>query len=221
MSTHHRGVINTTPFICGLLSGALLASVGCRRADTSHDHIISQILAHRDKVDSSFRFDPESPFASDTNIHFDGLKWFPPDVSYYFESKLYQNAKPETITVYGTKGEPRIMLKYGHFMLEFEGKLHKLHVYKFTQDDPEQYALYRNQLSVWFTDETTGKETYEVGRYVDVGEENPDSGFIYAVNLNNAYNPYCAYSSIYTCAIPTKDDHLSFPVRAGEMKYHP
>jgi len=41
--------------------------------------------------------------------------------------------------------------------------------------------------SVWFTDGTTGKETYQVGRYVDVGEAFPDPDHkLSASTFNNA-----------------------------------
>jgi uncharacterized protein (DUF1684 family) len=60
-----------------------------------------------------------------------------------------------------------------------------------------------------------------VGRYLEVGQEVADPDYLYTIDFNNAYNPYCAYSSQYSCAIPRKEDHLDFPIRAGEMKYHP
>ena len=120
----------------------------------------------------------------------------------------------------GTKGEERRHLKYGYFILNYDGKDYRLNVYKFTSSDPKRFELYKNYLSVWFTDQTTGKETYHVGRYVEVGEENANPDFLYTINLNNAYNPYCSYSSIYSCAIPRREDHLDFSVKAGEMKYH-
>ncbi len=93
-------------------------------------------------------------------------------------------------------------------------------MYKFTPYDGQRYLLYRDQLSVWFTDATTGHETCGVGRYVDVGLEFPDPAHRYVIDLNKAYNPYCAYSSKYSCAIPRQEDHLSVAVRAGEKIYH-
>lgn len=182
--------------------------------------IVNEILAHRIEVDSTFRFDPASPFKRDSTIHFEGIKWFPPDVQYYFKSKLYKYKNPETVSIYGTKGEERKHLKYGYFILDFNGKEYSINVYKISAADPKKYELYKNYLSVWFTDETTGKETYNVGRYVDVSEENVDPNSLYTINLNNAYNPYCAYTSLYSCAIPRKEDHLNFAVKAGETKYH-
>ena len=181
--------------------------------------IVDEILAHRKEVDSIFQNDPSSPFNRDTSVHFNGIKWFPPDVKYYFKSKLYKYKIPESVLIYGTKGEERKHIKYGYFIINFEGKEYRLNVYKISPADPN-YERYKNYLSVWFTDETTGKETYQVGRYVDVGDENNDPDFLYTINLNNAYNPYCAYTPLYSCAIPRKEDHLNFAVKAGEMKYH-
>jgi uncharacterized protein (DUF1684 family) len=182
--------------------------------------ITNGILKHRFEADSSFRFDPSSPFNKDSSIHFDGIKWFPIDIHFHFKSKLFRFEKSEIVTVYGTKGEERKHLKYGYFIIPFNGEEHRLNVYKFTGSDTQRYQQYKNYLSVWFTDETTGKETYNVGRYVEIGDENPDPNFIYTIDFNNAYNPYCAYSATFSCAIPLKEDHLNFSIRAGEMKYH-
>ena len=206
-------------FVLTLQSCRTKPNVNHRRITEDSIHIVHEILSHRAEVDSFFRYDPDSPFNNDTSIHFEGIKWFPIDVNYFFQSKLYRYNTPETVSVFGTKGEERRELKYGYFVLNFEGQNYKLNVYKFTPYD-RAYASHKNLLSVWFTDETTGKETYEVGRYVEVGNEQPDTGHYYIINFNNAYNPYCAYSSMYSCAIPRKEDHLNLPVHAGEMKYH-
>lgn len=73
--------------------------------------------------------------------------------------------------------------------------------------------------SLWFTDKTTGEETYGVGRYLDF-ELNPDKDFLYTIDFNLAYSPYCSYSPKYSCAVPTKDDYLDIAVKAGEKKFH-
>jgi uncharacterized protein len=225
--------LHTTPFkyIRFLISiiFILTAFIGCSQkqsqpaAFTSQDSIkiVQEILAHRSEVDSAFEHDPSSPFHRDSSIQFTGIKWFPPDIKYYFKSKLYRYEQPETVSIYGTKGEERKHLKYGYFILPFEEKEHRINVYKFTASDPARFIKYRNYLSVWFTDLTTGNQTYNVGRYVDVEEESSEPNHLYIINLNNAYNPYCAYTHLYSCAIPPKEDHLDFAVIAGEMKYHP
>lgn len=181
--------------------------------------VLQEITTQRAEMDSFFRYDPDSPFHRDTSIEYAGVRWFPPDMKYYLESKLYLYANPETVFVMGTHGEERKHLKYGYFLLSIDGKELRLNVYKFILSDEKRYALYKDHLNVWFTDRTTGKETYEVGRYIDVGTESPDPDFVYTVNFNNAYNPYCAYSTLYSCAIPRREDYLDVTIRAGEMKY--
>jgi uncharacterized protein (DUF1684 family) len=173
--------------------------------------VIADIIRHRALADSFFRYDPASPFRNDTTIRFDGLKWFPPDLRFYFRSPLYRYEHPETVIVYGTKGEPRQEINYGYFLIPFSGAEYRLNTYKSARSGIG--------LSVRFTDETTGKETYHVGRYVEVGEEQPRADAMYTIDLNSAYNPYCAYSARYSCAIPRKDDHFPFRVTAGELKY--
>jgi len=181
--------------------------------------IVQEVLAHRAAVDSFFRFDPDSPFQRDTSITYRGIRWFPPDPDFCFRSKLYRYDTPETVVVMGTHGEERRHLKYGYFPLRINGSDVRLNVYKFLPQESKRFALYGNHLNVWFTDRTTGRETYEVGRYLDVGTEMPDPEYIYTINFNNAYNPYCAYSDLYSCAIPRREDHLDVEIRAGEMKY--
>ena len=73
--------------------------------------------------------------------------------------------------------------------------------------------------SIWFTDKTTNNETYGVGRYLPF-DLNQDKNYKYTIDFNLAYNPYCAYSSDYSCAIPSKEDYIDLAIKAGELKYH-
>jgi TonB family protein len=67
-----------------------------------------------------------------------------------------------------------------------------------------------------FTDETNGKETYGGGRYLDL--RIPKSGDDIVIDFNMAYNPYCAYSSRYSCPIVPADNQMNIEVPAG-VKY--
>jgi uncharacterized protein len=187
--------------------------------------IVRENLAHRAEVDSFFRTDPGSPFRRDTSTEYHGIRWFPIDPRLCVSSELHRYADAETVVVKGTKGEDRRELRYGYFefvLPDTNGTPRevRLNVYKFTPYDGQRYLLYRDNLSVWFTDRTTSKETYGVGRYIDVGTELPDPHHRYLVDFNKAYNPYCAYSSMYSCAVPRKEDHLDLAIRAGELSYH-
>jgi uncharacterized protein (DUF1684 family) len=187
--------------------------------------IVQDNLDHRAMMDEFFRTDPGSPFKRDTSVGYHGINWFPIDPRFRGSSILHRYAQPETVIVMGTKGEERKQLRYGYFEFavpDSHGQpfLLKINAYKFTPYDARRYALYKENLSVWFTDSTTGKETYGVGRYVEIGNEDPDPNHLYFIDLNKAYNPYCAYSPMYSCAIPRKEDHIALALRVGEMKYH-
>jgi uncharacterized protein (DUF1684 family) len=226
----HKQVAAALLFAVALV--ALWALPSCSRKPTlpqlsSADSmmIVQDNMAHRTEVDSVFRYDENSPFGRDTTIEFHGIKWFPIDPRFRGSSQLYRYENPETVIVLGTKGEERKQLRYGYFSITVPGENDqpvtlKMNVYKFTPYDKKRYALYKDALSVWFTDKTTGIETYSVGRYVEVGNEDPRPDHAYIIDFNKAYNPYCAYSKLFSCAVPRKEDHLDIALRVGEMKYH-
>ena len=174
---------------------------------------IAQIKKERVDKDQEMKNDPNSPFNIDSTAKYEPLKYFDPTAEFIFNSILVKNKTLDTIKVFGTKGEERKAIKFGYLTLDYKGKKYKLNVYKsFSKNGQEYY-------SIWFTDGTTGKETYHVGRYLDF-EINPNPDFIYTIDFNKAYSPYCSYSSRYTCAIPTKEDYLDFEIKAGEKSFH-
>ena len=56
-----------------------------------------------------------------------------------------------------------------------------------------------NHLFVPFRDLTSGTETYEAGRYLEL--DRTPTGF-YELDFNQAFNPYCYYSLTYECPFP-------------------
>ncbi len=61
---------------------------------------------------------------------------------------------------------------------------------------------YKNYLFLPFTDATTGIETYESGRYIDLQISDIKNNEV-VIDFNKAYNPYCAYvSGVYNCPVP-------------------
>jgi len=201
-----------------LLLVLLFASCSKKSVDPQY---LKEIEDYRKQIDSTFRYSPDSPFKRDTTVKFTGLKYFDVNPDFVFKSKLYKYAIPETVVVSGTKGEKRTQIKYGYFQFTYKGKTHKINVYKYPESvikDGKEYL--RNYLAIWFRDLTTGDETYEVGRYLDVEEESPDPDFLYTLDFNKAYNPYCAYTPIYSCAIPRDEDFINLRIEAGEKKYH-
>jgi len=71
---------------------------------------------------------------------------------------------------------------------------------------------YKRHLLLAFRDLTSGNATYGGGRFMDIEIPEGDSMLI---DLNKAYNPYCAYSTRYACPITPDDNFLDIEVKAG------
>lgn len=116
------------------IAGCQTKSSDATMEAVEHEEMITSLLRYREMIDSSFRSDSNSPFQQDSNVHFSGIKWFPPETAYRTESILYRNERPETVLVYGTKGDERRLLKYGYFLVSIEGKQLRVNAYKQVAD---------------------------------------------------------------------------------------
>jgi len=74
------------------------------------------------------------------------------------------------------------------------------------------------EMSAFYTDGLTGKETYSAGRYVDVDGFGRFPPSRVTIDFNNTYNPNCARSPYFTCPVATDD--IPVPVTAGEKDPH-
>lgn len=196
-----------------ILSFIIFSCGNHEKTATLDEQYVSQLKQERANKDSEMQNDPNSPFNVDSAAKYEPLKYFDPTAEFIFKSKLFKNEKQDTIKIFGTRGEERKAIIEGYVLLNYKGKNHKLNVYKTFGKNGQTYY------SIWFTDETTGVETYHVGRYLDF-ELNPDHEFIYTIDFNRAYNPYCSYSNKYSCAIPSKEDYIDFEINAGEKNFH-
>ncbi|MCC7093228.1 MAG: DUF1684 domain-containing protein [Ignavibacteriaceae bacterium] len=194
----------------------ILLTTACnenRLYDPEIKKYVDELIKERKEKDYSLQFDPGSPFNRDTTISFQPLKYYEPNPEFIFKCKLIQFDVQDTVQILGTRGETRPAILLGYLELKKDGKVHRINVYKSFSQTGEPYY------SIWFTDKTTGKETYGVGRYLDFElNENPD--FIYTIDFNKAYNPYCAYSAMFTCPIPRKEDYIDMSIEAGEKNFH-
>lgn len=171
------------------------------------------ILHARAQKDDFMRDSPKSPFKTPPAVTFAPLKYFPPDAAWVFQSTLQTYPNPEPVTILDTKGRSRTGVVFGFLTLQKDGRSHLLRVYRMNGPGGSHH------FAIWFTDRTTGDTTYEVGRYLDF-EKIDDPGHVYTLDFNRAYNPYCAYTSAYGCAIPRKEDRLALAITAGEKKWH-
>jgi uncharacterized protein (DUF1684 family) len=78
---------------------------------------------------------------------------------------------------------------------------------------------YKDHLFIPFTDATSGEETYESGRYIDLEIKDITNENV-LIDFNKAYNPYCAYvSGKYNCPIPPAENRLIVAIRVGEKAF--
>lgn len=70
-----------------------------------------------------------------------------------------------------------------------------------------------SQLLINFRDATNSAGSYPAGRFVELI---PAGGDRYTLDLNRAFNPNCAYSSVFPCPIPWSGNVFPARVEAGE-----
>lgn len=174
---------------------------------------IAKIEKEREAKNEWMKNDDSSPFNKKGKIGFHNLNYFDVDTDFLFKSKLFQYSPKDTVTVMGTKGDERKLVRYGYFLINYDKKDYKINFYEGTTKSGEKYY------TISFTDQTTNIESYGVGRYIEM-ELNADSNDLYEVDFNLAFSPYCSYSPNYSCSIPLKEDYIPIAIRAGEKKYH-
>ena len=148
--------------------------------------------------------DPESPRLQSGPFPL----WFDPDPSYRVEARLEHDQAPKEQVVLSTRGNRRRGLRLGKLSFALHGQPLQLTALRLLEPGADEA-----EVSIFFRDATTGHESYEVGRYVEAEALGGDR---YALDFNRAYNPTCAFSPLYNCPIPPRENVLPVPVRAGE-----
>jgi uncharacterized protein (DUF1684 family) len=171
---------------------------------------IRHVQDFRKGKDEFFATSHDSPVAHSKGGSFKGLRYFPPDLKYRLHATLHRYDNPEKVTMTTSKGTRQQFHRLGYLEFDIEGQKVRLQAYKSAERES-------NELFIPFRDGTSGKETYGAARYLDI-EGNSDNRYV--LDLNYAYNPYCAYSEDYVCPLPPKENWLEARILAGEMSYH-
>ncbi|MGH7740386.1 MAG: DUF1684 domain-containing protein [Candidatus Eiseniibacteriota bacterium] len=153
-------------------------------------------------------FDPNSKGYS----RYHGLKWFPVDFRYRYQLALTPNPSPDTVIILSTRSNQRRALRVGWFDFAVNGVPCRLEGTRLLEP-----GVGEDNIGIFFRDSTSGKESYGLGRYVEV-EKLPDSRYV--LDFNDCYNPACAVSDHYNCPIPPRENQLKVAIRAGEMDAH-
>jgi len=171
-----------------------------------------EIKKEREEKDRFMRNSPESPFAK-AKDKYDELKYFPPDINYRVIADLEPIKEKKTVILTTNDGKDQRYIEYAHARFKLHGTNNRLLILEIADMGPA-----RGKLFLAFGDETSARETYGAGRYLDV-TKTPGSSTI-KLDFNLAYNPYCAYDESFTCPLPPRENILSVPIKAGEKSYH-
>lgn len=152
-------------------------------------------------------FDPQRPQI----VHFEHLLYYPPDASYAVKARLERFAEMKPLKVVTTRGLEKTFYRFGKLRFKVDGRELELTALKTSLEGPDAKYLF-----VPFKDDSNGKETYEVGRFLDLEEPEGNDAIL---DFNRSYNPLCNYSPAYNCPLPPLENILDAAIPAGEKAY--
>lgn len=154
----------------------------------------------------AFVFNQANPLAKS----FKGLDHFPFDPAFVVTAAFEPAATVEGVDFQTSRGWYKRFYRTGFAVFTLQGKNVRLPLYA-DSDEPKKIK----DLSAFFLDDLTGKETYGVGRYVNIDLKSFPPHTV-TIDFNRAYNPNCARSPHYNCPVAT--DTIPLAIRAGEKK---
>jgi uncharacterized protein (DUF1684 family) len=141
-----------------------------------------------------------------SRLNFKGLEYFPVDLKWRFDAKFEPYNPVKIIPIVNVLNQVSNDTCPGALVFEMDGKSYRLDALK---ED--------NELFVIFHDETAGKETYGMGRFLYTAMADSNNNVV--LDFNKAYNPPCAFTVFATCPTPPEQNYLPIRVEAGEKKY--
>jgi uncharacterized protein (DUF1684 family) len=186
-----------------VIAAASFASGGC--TPTPEDYG-TKVAKQRADKDDFLRQSPDIVPAVDRD-KFLPLSYFAIDESYAVPAQLQQAPDRVTMQVPTSTGKLREMERVGFLQFTLKGQPLKLSALV------DAGTRRVDRLSVLFSDLTSGTETYQAGRYLDL-DASPSG--LYLIDFNLAYHPYCYYNPEYDCPYPPPENRLKLPIRAGE-----
>lgn len=155
----------------------------------------------------------KSPLNAKEMKDFKGIHFFPINEKFIVTATLEKLNDQEPFLMPSTGKKQSWYKKYGKITFVIDGTSYVLFVYQ--NQDLLRSPQYKNHLFLPFNDLTNGDSTYGGGRYIDL--EIPENELL-VVDFNQAYNPYCAYSSRYSCPITPQENFIKVLIPAG-VKY--
>jgi uncharacterized protein (DUF1684 family) len=174
------------------------------------DTVIRDINRFQGELRTEYENPNTTPLSAKAKTSFKGIHFFPVDKKYAVNARFVRTPRENPFQMSTSGGIRKTYVKYAEVFFVIDKKEYKLNVYQ--SQELIQSPEYKDYLFIPFTDATSGHETYEGGRYIDLNI--PQSDHI-LVNFNKAYHPYCAYTDGYNCPIPPQENTLPIKIEAG------
>lgn len=207
-------------FYSGFLAvGALLYSmvaVAQVPRPTPAEHA-QAVATFQQNLNAEYRNPQESPLPPEVREKFTGLDFFPTNYSACVVARFVRDSSQVPFAMPTSTARRPLYQKYGELHFALEGKALRLNVYQSL--DLKQKPGYHDYLFIPFTDRTNGHGSYGGGRYLDMRLGQIQDGYA-VLDFNQAYNPFCAYSPLYSCPVPPAENRLPLAVKAGVMSDH-
>ncbi len=177
--------------------------------ETPEDYI-EKIEKERERQFKFIRFNIDSPLTEEQKAQFKSLTFYDVNPAYKVKARLLPIENKKVREVPLTDGSVQRYIEHSYAEFELGGKTNKLLLLQ-AMDEVDKRNFF-----LAFADETSAKETYGGGRYLNVRQDGKNS---ITIDFNLAYNPYCAYNPDYACPIPPKENLLDIALPVGEKNY--
>ncbi len=190
-----------------LVAASIGLATACGPQESPDAAYQRKVAEERARKDDFFRTGADSPVKAADQATYLPLSYFDVDPGYAPPARLRLLEERTALTMPTSTGKLREMERVGYLEFTLKGAPQKLTAFA------EAGTAQVSRLFVPFSDLTSGTETYQAGRYMDI---DPQSSGVYVVDFNLAYHPYCYYNAEYDCPFPPSENRLKTPVRAGE-----
>ncbi len=179
-------------------------------ADAEHSTVALRFRQERDRL---FREHSQTPLAERQRAGFQALDYFAYDATWRIVGELEPLPTPQTFQAILPEGPVNYTrIARIHFSTQVDTAILSLY----------WIEGYGGGLFLPFKDATNSHDTYGGGRYLYDSIKGADLGASeqeILLDFNYAYNPSCAYSSLWVCPLPPPENTLPFRVTAGEKSY--
>ena len=177
---------------------------------------LAQNKTYKDSIESYFKkYVKEHEVVTGKDKEF--MSFFPINEKYRMSCRFERTMNSPWFRMESSGPIKRNYRTYGIIHYKINDTSGILNIYQ--SQDLMTSAQYKDHLFIPFTDATSGEETYESGRYIDLEIKDIANDNV-LIDFNKAYNPYCAYvSGKYNCPIPPAENRLTVAIRAGEKVF--